>query len=185
MALSATIYRTTLEVSDIDRGIYETLEKRIAQHPSESKDRLATRILAYALFYDPRLEFGRGLSDTEEPGLWVRDYSGQILHWIDVGTPAPQRIHLAAKKSNKVTIVCHRGRDALARQIQKQRIFRREQVQVLYLEPAFVKALGEVTSRTGEWTILRHEDLVQVTIEGSTFEAPFQLVGLPGSPEPS
>src|SRR5690606_29083397 len=134
VARSATVYRLNLELSDVDRGLYETLDFRVAQHPSEGEDRLVARILAYALLYEERLEFGRGLSTADEPDLEVRDLTGQLTLWIDVGTPSAERIHIASKKAKQVTIVCHKRPDALAREMTGRRIHNAETIAVLYLE---------------------------------------------------
>ena len=95
MALSSTLYRLRIELSDVDRGVYESLDLRVARHPSEGADRLVARVLAYALLYEPGLEFGKGLSDADEPALSTHDLTGQLTHWIDVGTPSADRIHIA------------------------------------------------------------------------------------------
>ena len=92
MALQATPYKISLDISDTDRGVYESVKFTVARHPSETEIRLASRILAYALFYHPQLAFGRGLSDSDEAALWQIDLTGALEHWIDVGQPDAERI---------------------------------------------------------------------------------------------
>jgi uncharacterized protein YaeQ len=179
MAETATIYKLTLELSDISRGVYESLNFRVAQHPSEGLPRLVTRILAYALFYEEGLEFGRGISDADEPALWTHDLTGQLLHWIDVGTPGADRIHLASKKAPRVSILCHKGEDAFARETSKRKLHRAEDINVVMLEPKFVDTLSEALTRTSEWTVVINEGDLTITIGEVTFMGTARQVSLP------
>ena len=95
MATNATIYRVELQVSDMDRHYYATHNLVLAQHPSETDERLMVRLLAFALHADERLEFGRGLSDEDEPALWRRDYGGEIEQWMFSAAPAGMSVDRA------------------------------------------------------------------------------------------
>jgi uncharacterized protein YaeQ len=112
MALSATIYKAELSISDMDRAYYATHALTLARHPSETEQRLMTRLLAFALFADERLQFGRGLSDEGEPALWRKDYSEEIELWIDVGEPDEARIRKACGKAQQVVVLNYGGRSA-------------------------------------------------------------------------
>lgn len=180
MARTATVYRFRVELSDIDRGKYETLDFRVAQHPSESAQRLVTRILAYALLHEGRLEFGRGVSDAEEPALWVHDLTGQLEHWVDVGTPSAARLHVASKRARRVSIVCQKGHDALLREVAGKRIHDAERIEVLYLQPQLVSDLAAALERSAEWSVLIHEGHLSVTIGEDTFSGTLERTGLPG-----
>ena len=92
MAAKATIYKAELQVTDLDRHYYASHALTLAQHPSETETRLLVRLLAFALHADERLEFGRGLSDEDEPALWRRDYTGTIEQWIELGQPDEARL---------------------------------------------------------------------------------------------
>lgn len=179
VALTATVYRIHLELSDIDRGVYTTLDFRIAQHPSESADRVVARILAYALFYEENLQFGRGISDAEEPDLWEHDLTGQLLHWIEVGTPSAERVHLASKKARRVSIVCHKRADSLAREMAGKRVHNAENITVVYLDPQFVAELAPLLSRSSDWLVLNNEGELSVTVAGQTFAASVPHSALP------
>ncbi|MCB9540653.1 MAG: YaeQ family protein [Myxococcales bacterium] len=85
MALPSTIYRVRLELSDVDRGVYDALDLRMAQHPSETAAFFLTRLLAFALEQREHLAFGKGISDADEPAIWARDYTEKVLLWLDVG----------------------------------------------------------------------------------------------------
>lgn len=169
MALGATIYRIKLELSDVDRGVYQSLDFRVAQHPSEDQSRLVARILAYALLYEEALEFGKGISDVEEPALWVKDLTGQLLHWVDVGTPTADRIHIASKKAPRVTIVCHKGEDALAREMTKRKVHKAAEIEVLYIDPAFIARLAQKLDRNAEWTLVHTDGEISITIGDDSF----------------
>jgi len=112
MALKATIVKAELQLSDMDRHVYGTHLLTLAQHPSETDERLMVRLLAFALHADERLEFGRGLGNEEEPDLWRRDYTGDIEQWIDLGQPDESRVKKACSRARQVVVVNYGGRSA-------------------------------------------------------------------------
>ena len=112
MALKATVIKAELQLSDLDRHHYATYPLTLAQHPSETEQRLMVRLVAFALFAGERLEFGRGLSNEEEPDLWRRDYTGDIELWIDLGQPDESRIRKACGRARQVVVVNYAGRAA-------------------------------------------------------------------------
>ena len=109
MALNATIYKVELQVSDMDRNYYATHTLTLARHPSETEERLMTRLLAFALFADDRLEFGKDISDDEEPALWHKDYTGDLLLWIEVGEPDKTRLRKVCARSRQVIVINYAG----------------------------------------------------------------------------
>jgi uncharacterized protein YaeQ len=179
MAQGAVVYRMRLELSDVDRGVYESLDFRLAQHPSEDENRLVARILAYALLYEPQLEFGKGIADVEEPALWVKDLTGRVLHWIEIGTPSADRVHLASKKSPRVSIVCHKGDAALQREMSKRKVHRAQDVEVITLDPTFVGALAAKLDRNAEWTLVQSDGEVSITIGEESFAGSARRAALP------
>src|SRR3954464_274674 len=108
MALTATIYNIQIDLADSDRGVYEPLDLREARHPSESEEYLVTRVLAYALEYAEGIEFSRGISDPDEPAISVRDLTGALKAWIEIGTPDATRLHKASKASPRVAVYTHK-----------------------------------------------------------------------------
>ena len=110
MALNSTVVKAELQVSDMDRHYYATHNLTLAQHPSETDERLMVRVLAFALYADERLEFGRGISDEDEPALWRRDYTGEIELWIELGHPDESRIKKASGRAEQVVVVNYGGR---------------------------------------------------------------------------
>lgn len=110
MALSSTPYKFSVSLSNTDQHIYSELKIVIARHPSETEDRLLTRLLAYLLWYHEQLEFGRGLSDSDEAALWQISLDGQIEHWIDVGLPDAERMTKASRKAKKYSLLVYGNR---------------------------------------------------------------------------
>ncbi len=107
MALGATIYKATLEISDLDRGWYGTRHLTIACHPSETESRMMVRVLAFALYASDKLEFGRGISADDDADLWETNGAGDIGRWIDVGTPDNKSLRRAAGKSDDVVVLAY------------------------------------------------------------------------------
>jgi uncharacterized protein YaeQ len=112
MGPKATIYKAELQVSDMDRQYYATHSLTLAQHPSETDERMMVRLLAFALYADERLEFGRGLSTDEEPDLWRKSLTGEIEQWIELGQPTEQHIRMACGRSRQVVVISYSGRGA-------------------------------------------------------------------------
>lgn len=112
MALNATMYRFAVELSDLNRNIYESLSLHVALHPSETIERMCLRVLAYSLFYEEGLVFTKGLSDDAEPDLWCIDYSGDIQHWIELGTPDAKRLKKGMGRSRKVSVLTYEGQES-------------------------------------------------------------------------
>ncbi len=112
MALKSTVQKAQLEISDMDRGYYATHALTLAQHPSETDERLMVRLLAFAMHADERLEFGAGLSADDEPDLWRKSLTGEIEQWIDLGQPDEQRIRKACGRARQVILVTYSGRSA-------------------------------------------------------------------------
>ena len=107
MALQATPYKIELSLTDLDRGVYENLRFTVARHPSETEERLAVRLIAYALWYDPQLAFGRGLSDVDEPALWEKSLDDRVLHWIEVGQPDAERMTWCSRRTERFSLVAY------------------------------------------------------------------------------
>jgi uncharacterized protein YaeQ len=110
MAPKATVYKAELNISDIDRHYYATHALTLAQHPSETEERVMVRLLAFALHAHERLEFGRGLSTDDEPDLWRKSLTGEIEQWITLGQPEEARIRKACGRAREVVLLGYSGR---------------------------------------------------------------------------
>jgi len=147
LALSATIHQFTIGLSDVDRGVYETLEFKAARHPSESAEYLITRVLAFCLEYAEGIAFSRGLSDSDEPALSVRDLTGMLKVWIDVGSPDAARLHKAGKAAPRVVVYTHKGSAQLQRQLEGEKIHRAEALELYAIDRDIVAGLVQRLER--------------------------------------
>ncbi len=112
MSLKSTVFKAELQISDMDRNYYATHALTLARHPSETDERMMVRLLAFALYADEQLAFGRGLSSDEEPDLWRKSLTGEIELWIDLGQPDEPRIRKACGRAQQVVIVNYSGNAA-------------------------------------------------------------------------
>lgn len=141
MAQTATIFIFAIDISDNDRGVYESIELRAARHPSESDEYLVARVLAYCLEYVEGIEFSKGVSTPDEPAITVRDMTGALRTWIEIGWPDAARLHRACKASPRVAVYTHRNPDQLLRNLEGQRIHRGEALEIYALDQALIAAL--------------------------------------------
>lgn len=149
MALKSTIYKAELQIADMDRHYYADHTLTVARHPSETDERMMVRIVAFALLARERLEFAKGLSDTDEPDLWQKDLTGAIETWIDVGQPDERRISKASGRSAQVDVIAYGGRTSdIWWQGVRSKVERLRNVRVLTLVEGVAEALGTMAERT-------------------------------------
>lgn len=141
MALSATIYHFDIQLTHVDRGVYEALAVKVARHPSEAEDYLLARVLAYCLEFTEGLSFSRGLSEPDEPAIAVRDLTGQLRAWIDVGTPDAARLHKAAKAAPRVAVYTHKSPETLLRPLKGERIHRADAIELYAFDRDMIDGL--------------------------------------------
>ena len=168
MALGATIYHFTIRLSDVDRGVYETLELKAAKHPSESDEYLVTRVLAYCLEYAEGIAFSRGLSSPDEPPISVRDLTGVLKTWIEVGSPDAARLHKAGKSAPRVAVYTHKDPAQLLRSLNGERIHRAEALELYSLGRDLVAGLVKRLERRSELDLSVNDGHLYVTIGGET-----------------
>jgi uncharacterized protein YaeQ len=142
MALTATIYNFDIELADADRHVYESLRLRIARHPSESEEYLVARLIAYLLEFTEGIEFSRGVSTPDEPTIAVRDLTGALSTWIDIGTPAAERLHKASKAAGRVAVYTHKDPTQFLKQLAGKKIHNAEALELYALDRAMVSALA-------------------------------------------
>jgi uncharacterized protein YaeQ len=168
MALTATIYTFTIDLADVDRGIYETLELRVAQQPSETIEYMLSRVLAYCLEYTEGIAFTPGLAAGEEPAIWVRDLTGRITVWIDVGMPDAERLHRASKLADRVAIYTHRNPEMIKQQLAGKRIHLAESIPLYAFEHQFMAALVGAAERRTRLTLSVTERQMYIDIAGQS-----------------
>ncbi|MEP6834942.1 MAG: YaeQ family protein, partial [Gemmatimonas sp.] len=134
MALTATIYNFDIQLANVDRQVYESLSLRVACHPSETPEYLLTRVLAYCLEYTEGITFSRGLSDPDEPPITVRDLTGALKVWIEIGAPDAARLHKASKSSPRVAVYIHKDPTALLRAWAAATIHRADKLELFAID---------------------------------------------------
>ena len=163
MALNATTYKAELAISDMDRHYYATHALTLARHPSETEERLMVRLLAFALHADERLQFGKGLSSDEEPDLWRKDLTGEILEWIELGNPDEQRIRKACGRARHVVVLNYSGRGAEIWWDKNQAsLARAKNLTVIDIPAPAVAALAALAERTMRLQCMIQDRQVQV-----------------------
>ena len=141
MALSATIYNFSIQLSDVDRGVYEALALKVARHPSESEAHLLTRVLAYCLEFAEGIGFSRGISEPDAPALSVRDLTGALKVWIDIGSPDAARLHKAGKAAPRVAVYTHKDPALLRQQLAGERIHRADALELYAIDRDVIAGL--------------------------------------------
>ncbi|MET0341568.1 MAG: YaeQ family protein [Polyangiales bacterium] len=172
MALGSLVHRIKVQISDTDRGVYETVDLRLAQHPSETPSYLVTRLLAYCLCYEDGIAFGHGLSHVDEPAVWVKTLDGRLLAWIEVGTPSAERLHKASKGCARVVVFTHHDPRLLQREAQRLPIHRVEHIEVFAPDPALVEALSEALGRNVQWELTRSGGHLYVNVGSRMLDGP-------------
>jgi uncharacterized protein YaeQ len=181
MALKSTVYKAQLQIADMDRGVYGEHALTVALHPSETEERLAARLLAFALHVPAddlrgRLEFARGLSDTDEPDLWQRDLSGQLVQWIEVGQPDERRMQRAASRAEQAVFLAYASSVPVWWAGVANALTRLRNLQVWQLPSAQSRELAECVQRALQWQVTVQDGLVWVNDGRRTVElAPQRL----------
>ncbi|MBS0578904.1 MAG: YaeQ family protein [Proteobacteria bacterium] len=147
MALSATLYVFEIELADSDRNVYANFEVRAARHPSETAEYLLARMLAYCLEYTEGIAFSKGLSDPDEPAITVRDLTGALRAWIEVGAPEPARLHRASKAAPRVAVYAHRNAGLLAERYAAEHIHRSENLELYAFDSTWLAHVASRLSR--------------------------------------
>ena len=178
MALSATVYNFAVELSDVDRNVYETLALRVACHPSEAPEHLVARVLARCLEHAEGIAFSRGLAEPDEPALHVRDLTGALRAWIDVGLPDPARLHRASKAAPRVAVYVHKEPRVWLRALAEARIHRAEALELHALDRDLVAALAERLDRRTTWGVAVTDGHLYVTVDGTTLDGAVERLAL-------
>jgi uncharacterized protein YaeQ len=141
VAISSTVFVFEIDLADTDRHVYETLSLRIARHPSESDEFLIARLLAYCLELTEGIEFSRGLSAADDPPIAVRDLTGTLRAWIDVGTPSVERLHRASKAAPRVAVYVHKEHRQWLAELRAAKVHRAAAIELRALDQALIAQL--------------------------------------------
>jgi uncharacterized protein YaeQ len=168
MAQGATLYQVNVDLADLDRGVYEALQLKIARHPSESAEYMATRLLAYCLEHEEGIAMTEGVSSGDEPAIVVRDLTGKMTAWIEIGMPDASRLHRGMKLAGRAAVYTHRDARQLLAQLSGEKIHRADDVRVLAFDRAGVDALAARLERRTSMAISVSGGELFVTLDQET-----------------
>jgi uncharacterized protein YaeQ len=176
MALKATICKANLQVADMDRNYHAEHALTVARHPSETDERMMARILAFALNAHERLEFGKGLSEQDDPDLWQKDLTGLVEHWIEVGQPDDKRMLRACGRAGRVSVYAYGNRAELWWNPIAGKVERAKNLAVWRIPAEALQALGKLAGRSMQLQCTVQEGQVYFSGEKETVQ--FELVRL-------
>ena len=173
MAQTSTIYVLSIDLSDIDRGVYEQLELRVARHPSETAAFMLVRVLAYCLEYTEGIELtAGGVSATDEPAVAVRDLTGRLTKWIDVGLPDADRLHRGSKAAGSVAVYTHRDIRQLLAQLDGAKIHRANEIVIRAFDRAVVDEIADLLDRRSSLALMVSGGELTLSMGNRTFTIP-------------
>jgi uncharacterized protein YaeQ len=170
MALTATIYSFDIQLADVDRNVYESLSFRVPCQPSETEEYLLSRVLAYCLEYHEGVGFSKGIVEPDVPSVFVRDLTGDIKVWIEVGAPDAARLHKASKASPRVAIYTHRDAARLATLLAGEKIHRLEALELYGIDRELIEGLVAHLDRRNRWELSVTDRHVYVAVGGQTID---------------
>lgn len=170
MALTSTLYRFKIELSDLEKGNYQSLDLRVAQHPSETMAYLLTRVFAFALSFEKGLEFSlEGLNNPEGPTLRTLDHSRGSSHdiklWIEIGNPSERKMHKASKASQKLKIYTYKDPQVLMNEMSKHDIYNKNKIEVYAINPQFLERLETQMKKENRWTLIFNDGVMMLNGE--------------------
>lgn len=164
------LYRFQIEISDIDRNIYQTVDFRVSQHPSETLPYLLTRVLAFALSYEEGLEFSaQGLGDPDAPCLQTRSGQGGVDLWVEIGNPSARKLHKASKAARRVQVYTYKRPEILLQEMAATEIHKAKQIQIFSFAPAFLDELESHLEKNNRWTLLHDGGALNIGMGERTF----------------
>lgn len=168
MATGATIHTFDVQLADVDRSVYEDLSLRVARHPSETDPFMVTRLLAYCLEHEEGIAFGAGgISSNEEPAVLVKDLTGRITAWIEVGAPEAQRLHFGSKLADRAVVYTHRDPEKLLASWAGKPIHRADEIVLRSFDPGFVDSVVAELARRNTMTVSVTEEQLYLEINGA------------------
>lgn len=177
MALGATIHHFEVRLANMDRAVYETLSLKLARHPSESDEYLVARVLAYCLELTEGIAFSKGgLSDPDEPPIAVRDLTGTLLSWIDIGLPDAARLHRASKAAPRVAVYTHRDPALLVRALEGARVHRAGELEIYAFDRLQIAGLAQRLERRMHWDLSVSGGTIYAGVGGETLEGELRTV---------
>jgi uncharacterized protein YaeQ len=171
LASGTTLHTFSVELADSDRGKYASLDLRVARHPSETLPFMLVRLLAYCLEHEDGIAFTEGISTTDEPAVWVKDLTGQVRAWIEVGSPSAERLHKGSKQAPRCAVYTHRDAGMLIRQLSAGRVHRAQDIPVYAFDRGFVDAASAALPRRGKLAVSVSGQHLYLDVDGQTFDS--------------
>jgi uncharacterized protein YaeQ len=168
MALTSTMYTVDVALSDVDRGVYESLSIKAACHPSETEEYFATRILAYCLEYKEGISFSKGLSEADVPAISVRDLTGALTAWIEIGSPDAARLHKASKASPRVAVYTHKEPRIFLRAYEGERIHKAESLELYAVDRELLAEFVQRLERRVKFSMTVTDHQIFLDFDGDT-----------------
>ncbi|WP_062203559.1 YaeQ family protein [Demequina salsinemoris] len=168
MAIGATVHTFEIELADVDRGVYESLSLRVARHPSETAPFMMTRVLAYCLEYAEGVDFGQGIAGTEEPAVMVKDLTGRIVTWIEIGQPEAERLHRGSRLADRTAVYTHRDPAKVLAGWEGKKIYGREDIVLTSFDPGFIEDTAAQIERRNALTASVTDGHLYLEINGTS-----------------
>jgi uncharacterized protein YaeQ len=178
MAQTSTIYTFDIDLADSTRGVYEHLDLRVPRHPSESEAYLVTRLLAYCLEYADGIAFSRGISDPDEPTIAVRDLTGAIRVWIEIGAPDAARVHKAGKAAGRVVVYTHKDPTQMLKLWVGERIHRLEALDLYRIDRVVIDGLVAALDRRMTFSLSVNDSDLYIAIGTQTLEGRVERIAM-------
>ena len=172
MAQASTLFNVNIDLADMDRGVYETLDLKVARHPSETAAYMLVRLLAYCLEYREGIELTEGVSSGDLPALLVRDLTGRITAWIEVGLPDADRLHRGSKLAGRVAVYTHRDVRQLLAQLEGQKIHRAEDIPIRAFERTAIDNVSDLIERRASFALSVSGGELTLAMGDRTFDIP-------------
>lgn len=172
------LYHFQLELSDIDRNVYESLDFRVIQHPSESVAYLLTRTLAYAHCYQENLEFSpKGLGDPETPAMQVAGGAmGGIELWVEIGNPSARKLHKASKATKRLLVYTYKNPEILTKEITDNKVHRADEIEIYAFKMNFIEQLEARLKKNNQWTLIIQQGRLSVEIGDESISCEIQKI---------
>lgn len=171
MAIGATIHTFTVHLADMDRAVYDELTLRVARHPSETDAYMLTRLLAYCLEYEEGIAFSEGISSTDEPAVLVRDLTGRITAWIEVGAPDAERMHHGSKLADRTRVYTQRDPVKVTAAWSGKRIHDIDAIEVISFDAGFIDDAVAHLERRNTMTLTVTERQLYLDLNGATLSS--------------
>lgn len=175
MAIKPTIYKLRIALSDLERNHYDSLNLTVALHPSETPERMMARVMAFCINAQPGLRFTKGLSEIEEPDIWLRSSDNKILLWVDVGEPAADRVKKATRQADQVRVYSFNSKSDVWWQ-QNQGKLAQHQALIYRFDHGQITTLATYMTRTMDMSVTITGDSAYVATANGEIEINWQTL---------